>query len=205
MRDPLARLPEPARERAVAAGQPSWTNPMLATLTDRRFSDPGWVFEPRFDGERCLAFGKGPQCGCCPATATGSTTTTRSRRRPWRRRRPTTSWSMGRWWPSQAVAAASPDCSGACRSAIVSSADWMSCWNHASRLAGRQGAPEVGVDSAQVEQGLVHVEHIPGGSVSAWLTGLVARPMAATDPQAAAGGHEDAGRPQRLPAVRLRP
>jgi bifunctional non-homologous end joining protein LigD len=34
---------------------------MLATLTDRRFSDPGWVFEPRFDGERCLAFGKGPQ------------------------------------------------------------------------------------------------------------------------------------------------
>jgi bifunctional non-homologous end joining protein LigD len=34
---------------------------MLATLTDRRFSDPGWVFEPKFDGERCLAFRKGPQ------------------------------------------------------------------------------------------------------------------------------------------------
>jgi bifunctional non-homologous end joining protein LigD len=61
MRDPLAGLPEQARERVVAAEQPSWTNPMLATLTDRRFSDPGWVFEPKFDGERCLAFRKGPQ------------------------------------------------------------------------------------------------------------------------------------------------
>jgi bifunctional non-homologous end joining protein LigD len=50
MRDPLAGLPEQARERAVAAEQPSWTDPMLATLTDRRFSDPGWVFEPKFDG-----------------------------------------------------------------------------------------------------------------------------------------------------------
>jgi bifunctional non-homologous end joining protein LigD len=61
MRDPLAGLPERARERGVAAEQPSWTNPMLASLTDRRFSDPGWVFEPKFDGERCLAFRKGPQ------------------------------------------------------------------------------------------------------------------------------------------------
>jgi bifunctional non-homologous end joining protein LigD len=61
MKDPLAGLPEQARQRAVAAEQPSWTNPMLATLTDRRFSDPGWVFEPKFDGERCLAFRQGPQ------------------------------------------------------------------------------------------------------------------------------------------------
>jgi bifunctional non-homologous end joining protein LigD len=61
MKDPLAGLPEQARQRLVAAEQPSWTNPMLATLTDRRFSDPGWVFEPKFDGERCLAFRQGPQ------------------------------------------------------------------------------------------------------------------------------------------------
>jgi bifunctional non-homologous end joining protein LigD len=40
----------------VAAEQPSWTDPMLATLTDRCFCDPGWVFAPKFDGERCLAF-----------------------------------------------------------------------------------------------------------------------------------------------------
>ena len=29
---------------------------MKATLTDERFSDPAWVFEPKLDGERCLAF-----------------------------------------------------------------------------------------------------------------------------------------------------
>jgi ATP-dependent DNA ligase len=69
MRDPLAGLPDEARERAVAVEQPSWTNPMLATLTERCFSDPGWVFEPKFDGERCLAFGKARRCGCCLATA----------------------------------------------------------------------------------------------------------------------------------------
>jgi DNA ligase D-like protein (predicted ligase) len=45
----------------VAAEQPSWTDPMLATLSDRRFSDPGWVFEPKLDGERCLAFRNGRQ------------------------------------------------------------------------------------------------------------------------------------------------
>jgi bifunctional non-homologous end joining protein LigD len=30
--------------------------PMLATLTQRRFSSPGWVFERKLDGERCLGF-----------------------------------------------------------------------------------------------------------------------------------------------------
>ena len=29
---------------------------MLATLTNRRFSDPNWIFEHKLDGERCLAF-----------------------------------------------------------------------------------------------------------------------------------------------------
>jgi bifunctional non-homologous end joining protein LigD len=29
---------------------------MLATLTEERFSRPGWLFEPKLDGERCLAF-----------------------------------------------------------------------------------------------------------------------------------------------------
>jgi bifunctional non-homologous end joining protein LigD len=61
MKDPLAALPDEARMLAVVASQPSWAGPMLATLTDRRFSDPGWIFEPKFDGERCLAFRKGPQ------------------------------------------------------------------------------------------------------------------------------------------------
>ena len=35
---------------------PTWIEPMKAILTDDRFSDPGWVFEPKLDGERCLAF-----------------------------------------------------------------------------------------------------------------------------------------------------
>ena len=30
---------------------------MLATLTEERFSRPGWLFEPKLDGERCLGFG----------------------------------------------------------------------------------------------------------------------------------------------------
>jgi bifunctional non-homologous end joining protein LigD len=29
--------------------------PMLATLTDQRFDDPGWIYERKFDGIRCLA------------------------------------------------------------------------------------------------------------------------------------------------------
>jgi DNA ligase D-like protein (predicted ligase) len=32
---------------------------MKATLTPERFSDPEWVFEPKLDGERCLAFKSG--------------------------------------------------------------------------------------------------------------------------------------------------
>lgn len=28
---------------------------MLATVTEERFSRPGWLFEPKLDGERCLA------------------------------------------------------------------------------------------------------------------------------------------------------
>lgn len=32
---------------------------MLATLTDERFSRQGWLFEPKWDGERCLAFRRG--------------------------------------------------------------------------------------------------------------------------------------------------
>ncbi len=38
---------------------PAWVSPMLATLTDRRFSDPHWIFERKLDGERCLAFRDG--------------------------------------------------------------------------------------------------------------------------------------------------
>jgi bifunctional non-homologous end joining protein LigD len=41
--------------------QPSWLDPELATLTAERFSDPAWIFERKFDGERCLAYRDGDQ------------------------------------------------------------------------------------------------------------------------------------------------
>jgi len=39
--------------------QPDWLEPELATLTRERFSDPGWLFERKLDGERCLSFRSG--------------------------------------------------------------------------------------------------------------------------------------------------
>ena len=38
---------------------PQWVEPMLATLTDRRFSDTDWIYEPKLDGERCLIYRNG--------------------------------------------------------------------------------------------------------------------------------------------------
>jgi DNA ligase D-like protein (predicted ligase) len=37
-------------------GQPKWIEPMKATLHDRPFSDPDWIYERKLDGVRCLAF-----------------------------------------------------------------------------------------------------------------------------------------------------
>jgi bifunctional non-homologous end joining protein LigD len=52
-------LPEEARSRLKKIAMPKWVNPMLATLTDKRFSRPGWIYEPKYDGERVLAFKQG--------------------------------------------------------------------------------------------------------------------------------------------------
>lgn len=41
------------------ASQPAWVAPTLATLTRTYFSDPEWIYEPKLDGIRCLAFKKG--------------------------------------------------------------------------------------------------------------------------------------------------
>ena len=57
--DILAGLPPDARKRVRRTPQPAWVDPMLATLTARRFSDPNWIFETKLDGERCLAFKQG--------------------------------------------------------------------------------------------------------------------------------------------------
>lgn len=59
------RLPDRARGKAALrpsdlegarhAGFPSSLSPMLATLTESPFSDPGWLFEPKTDGVRAIA------------------------------------------------------------------------------------------------------------------------------------------------------
>jgi bifunctional non-homologous end joining protein LigD len=36
-----------------------WVEPELATLTKDRFFDPAWMYERKFDGERCLAYRDG--------------------------------------------------------------------------------------------------------------------------------------------------
>ena len=38
---------------------PEWVEPMAATLTDKRFNDPGWTFERKLDGIRVLAYKNG--------------------------------------------------------------------------------------------------------------------------------------------------
>jgi len=35
--------------------KPAYVSPMLAKLTEKRFSSPDWIFEKKFDGERCVA------------------------------------------------------------------------------------------------------------------------------------------------------
>ena len=55
----LNKLPIEVKARLRRAPQPNWIAPMLATLTQERFSREGWLFEPKWDGERCLAFRRG--------------------------------------------------------------------------------------------------------------------------------------------------
>ena len=49
-------LTSDALAEAEESEQPLTFSPMLATLTDERFSDPDWIFERKFDGERCLGW-----------------------------------------------------------------------------------------------------------------------------------------------------
>lgn len=52
-------LPAEARAVVKRAQFPGWVQPMLATLTHQPFSREDWLFERKFDGERCLAFRHG--------------------------------------------------------------------------------------------------------------------------------------------------
>lgn len=59
MIDPFAGLSAEARDRLRERAEPAWVPPMLATLTSERFSDAAWVYERKFDGERCIAYRDG--------------------------------------------------------------------------------------------------------------------------------------------------
>ena len=54
-REPIALQPAEL-EGAREAPLPAALSPMLATLIDRPFSDPGWLFEIKWDGARTLAW-----------------------------------------------------------------------------------------------------------------------------------------------------
>ena len=55
----IDRLPDELRAAQRGEAVPSWRSPTLATLTEKRFSDPGWLFERKLDGVRGLAFRDG--------------------------------------------------------------------------------------------------------------------------------------------------
>jgi len=46
------------RERLKKRRFPDWMDAMKATLTEDHFSSPDWIYEPKLDGERLLAFVK---------------------------------------------------------------------------------------------------------------------------------------------------
>lgn len=52
-------VPTGERELVRRRRMPSWIDPMKATLVHEHFSDPDWIYEPKLDGERCLAFVEG--------------------------------------------------------------------------------------------------------------------------------------------------
>jgi DNA ligase D-like protein (predicted ligase) len=53
--DPFAALSDVERALLRPAPRPDQVRPMKAVLTDERFSDPGWIFERKLDGIRCVA------------------------------------------------------------------------------------------------------------------------------------------------------
>jgi bifunctional non-homologous end joining protein LigD len=53
--NPIDELPASLRARLDKSVAPKWVPPMLATVVPEPFSREGWWFEPKLDGERCLA------------------------------------------------------------------------------------------------------------------------------------------------------
>ena len=53
--DPFGRLTAGERALLRPAPLPETVEPMLAVLTEERFSDPAWLYERKLDGIRCIA------------------------------------------------------------------------------------------------------------------------------------------------------
>jgi bifunctional non-homologous end joining protein LigD len=58
-RSPLDVLGHDERRLLRAGEPPRGSDAMKAVLTDERFSDPGWIFERKLDGVRCIAVRSG--------------------------------------------------------------------------------------------------------------------------------------------------
>ncbi|HWC38256.1 MAG TPA: non-homologous end-joining DNA ligase [Acidimicrobiales bacterium] len=56
VRDPLRALSADSQSKLRRAKPPDAVAPMLATLTEQREFGDDWVFEHKFDGERCFGF-----------------------------------------------------------------------------------------------------------------------------------------------------
>lgn len=52
----LKKLTPNLAKKLVKKSMPTFEKPMLATLTKDYFSDKDWIFERKFDGERCFIF-----------------------------------------------------------------------------------------------------------------------------------------------------
>ena len=59
MNPALEKLDPGDRKLLRRVSMPSFTQPMLATLTKQVFSDPDWVYEPKLDGQRSLLWRRG--------------------------------------------------------------------------------------------------------------------------------------------------
>lgn len=56
MTDFFKSLSKEEKKLIVKSPFPEWYDPMLATLTNERFSDPDWIYECKLDGERALTY-----------------------------------------------------------------------------------------------------------------------------------------------------
>jgi bifunctional non-homologous end joining protein LigD len=61
MDDLFSILTSAERDKLEKCSMPTTPAPMLATLTDKRFSDPGCIYERKLDGERAVAQRNGRQ------------------------------------------------------------------------------------------------------------------------------------------------